>query len=307
MIKLIGTAALLATLAGCASFQGAPDRPESGPRLAEIDKDYADALTAYHQASSSNAQMAVRNAFIDGRVALIDRRYAAFRAELYAQRVGSAVGVDIATIGLNIAGVLSSGESAKTAANALAGGLVGSKASIDKNVYFDRTLPALLAQMEAERNTVRLRMLAGLAELPERYPLMQAAADLEAYYAAGTLAGAVAAVTQEAGASAQRSAKALADRLPSPDEVMHELRQKGFDAKRASGLPPDAAAKKFMACLRPPNAANDAVLAQWMRDNGLDPAPPFGIVDFLDRPEFAALRAKAAADTTLMAKFKDCK
>ena len=296
-------------LAGCASFQGAPPRPEAATGgLQALDKDYAEALAAYHKADKPQDQLKLRNQFIELRAGLIDRQYAAFRSTLYSQRVGSSVGVDIATMTLNIAGVLTPGEHAKTAANALSGGIIGSKASVDKNVYFDRTLTAMLSQMEGQRNEIRFRMLAGMGESAERYPLMQAAADLEAYYAAGTLAGAVTTMTQQAAVSEAKSAAALAARLPSEAEVTERLREDGFDIVRAGES--DDANKKLMACVSPggvPNVENRLLLRDWMKSKGLNAAPPFGLSRFLQQPEFAAQRTQAAADPVLTSKFKGCK
>ena len=296
-------------LAGCASFQGAPPRPEAATGgLQALDKDYAEALAAYHKADKPQDQLKLRNQFIELRAGLIDRQYAAFRSTLYSQRVGSSVGVDIATMTLNIAGVLTPGEHAKTAANALSGGIIGSKASVDKNVYFDRTLTAMLSQMEGQRNEIRFRMLAGMDENAKSYPLMQAAADLEAYYAAGTLAGAVTTMTQQAAVSEAKSAAALAARLPSENEVTDKLKKQRFQVERAGES--DDANKKLMACLSPggvPNMDNVNVLLEWMKSKGIDSSPPFPATRFQQQPEFAAQRALAAADTALMAKFKACK
>lgn len=307
LLGMLGVLGLLATLGGCASFEGAPTRPEQSAGLQKADAAYHDALSQYYAAGGAAQKQAVRNLFIESRVGLVDHHYASFRASLYAQRVGSAVGVDLATLGLNIAGVLTPGESAKTAMNALSGGLIGGKASVDKNVYFDRTLPALLSQMEAQRNTVRLRMLAGMDEPTSRYPMMQAAADLQEYYAAGTLAGAVSGITQQAAATEQSSAAKLAARLPTEQEVTQRLKAQGFAVQRAG--PVDAAGTRLLACLRVGGAAqaeNEREMVAWLKGQGIDAAPPFGLTDFLTSPVLAERRAQAAADTALMARFKNC-
>lgn len=297
-------------LSGCASFDGSPPRPESAKDgLAGLDKDYHDALTAYHEAPEPARQLTLRNKFIEVRAGLIDRQYAAFKSSLYAQRVGSAVGVDMAVLGMNIIGVLTPGESAKTAANALSGGFIGAKSSIDKNVYFDRTLPAMLSQMESQRNEIRFRMLSGMAEPVLRYPLMQAAADLEAYYSAGTLGGAVSTMTQQAATAEVKSVAALASRLPTETEVTERLKQQGFKVERVNEKSDDAN-KTLMGCVMPGGVEdkdNVQLLVDWMKSKKLDAAPPFGVTRFLGQDEFAAQRAQAAADANLMGKFNRCK
>jgi hypothetical protein len=144
------------------------------------------------------------------------------------------MGVDLATLGLNIAGVLAPGEQAKTAMNALCGGLIGGKSGVDKNAYFDRTLQAMLSQREGQRSSLRMQLLTGLEQSPKTYPLMQAAADLEAYYAAGTLAGAVTAITLQAAAAQAVATANLAARLPTAQEVQARLKREHFEAQLAA-------------------------------------------------------------------------
>ncbi|MGJ7570907.1 hypothetical protein ACSFBX_10270 [Variovorax sp. RB2P76] len=305
---LMGPVALcLIWLSGCASFSGAPSRPEQSPGLETLDKAYGDTLTAYYTAIAPQTRQQVRNKFMETRAGVIDRQYAEFRGSLYAQRVGTAVGVDMATLGLNIAGVLATGERTKTAMNALSGGLIGGKASIDKNVYFDRTLPAMLSQMEGQRNTVRLRMLAGMDESTERYPLMQAAADLEEYFTAGTLGGAVSAITQQASVAEATSTAKLAARLPNESEVTTKLKAQGFQVDRAGEE--DLASRQLMACIRPKgviNQPNQDALVAWAKLRKIDVAPPFGLTNFLTSKSTARARVQAVKDSALMKSFTNC-
>jgi hypothetical protein len=71
-------------LAGCANFEGAPDRPGRSPALELLDKGYAEAVSRYHAAATEAAKVAVRNHFIETRAGLIDRQYATFKSKLYA-------------------------------------------------------------------------------------------------------------------------------------------------------------------------------------------------------------------------------
>lgn len=305
---------LLLVLAGCASFDGAPPRPEQGAALDKVDAAYHAALKEYYDKAANPAEQAlVRNRFIEMRTGLIDHHYASFRSSLYAQRVGSAVGVDLATLGLNIAGVLTPGEHAKTAMNALSGGLIGGKASIDKNVYFDRTLPALLSQMEAQRNTVRLRLLTGMAEPTARYPLLQAAADLAEYYAAGTLAGAVAGITQQAAAVEASSAASLAARLPSQQEMLDKLRKQGAVVSVAKD--DDDFGARLRACLRPQGAAvaaNETAVREWLvrkAEPGVAANDPLVVDKLMAGSEavFARLRKEILADAAFTDKVAACR
>jgi hypothetical protein len=294
--------ALLAVLQGCASFQGAPDW-DAAKDLATADPLYADAVQKYYAANAD--RVAVRNQFIEVRAGLVDRRYHGFKDSLYSQRVGAAVGTDIATLALNSVGAAVSSVNAKTAANALSAGIIGSKASIDKNVYFDRTLPALLAQMDGARAQWRARLLAGMLLTPAQYSLMQAASDLDAYFHAGTVPGAVAAITTQAGVSQVEAEKTLRDRLPSEAEIQTLLRGQGFAVVQKAST---ASAAALAACVQPGGvlpAALRSALEAWLKTNPIDPAklqqtqtPPFMVLaNLMQHPDFEAERAKALTDS----------
>lgn len=188
------TLTLAAWLGGCASFNGAPAF-DPAVTLAAADPMYDGFVTRFYGTTDAAQRVAIRNEFIEKRSGVIDRAYAGFKESIYTQRVGSAVGVDIATLVLNAAGAALPDAGVKTGTSALSAALIGGKTSIDKNVYFDRTLPALLAQMDGQRSVVRERILAGMASDATLYPLMQAASDLDAYLSAGSVTGAIAAIT----------------------------------------------------------------------------------------------------------------
>lgn len=216
-----------AMLQGCASLHGAPEWP-TAQSLKQDDPLYQRFMTRFYAAPTSEARALIRNEFIEVRTALINRSFNQFRQDIYAQRVGTAVSVDLATMLLGGLAAAVSNVGVKTGAGALTAVLVGSKASVDKNVFFDRTLPALLAQMEAKRAQVRERILAGMSADPVLYPLMQADSDLEAYFDAGTISGAITEVTAQAGVVKEQADQALRKRLPSVEEMQARFKSQGI-------------------------------------------------------------------------------
>jgi hypothetical protein len=74
---------------------------------------------------------------------------------------------------------------------------------VDKNAFYEKTLPALLAKMEALRKQQLAVIRHGLALAPEDYPLIQALADVDTYYNAGTIPGAILEITGDAGATSK--------------------------------------------------------------------------------------------------------
>lgn len=299
-------ALLLATLTGCAGIDSAPPRFGTEANALKVADAYFDGILRRYLAAQPQKQKEIRNGFIETRTALIDQAYAGFRQTLYTQRVGMNVGVDLATLGLNAVGAVTGSASAKTGLHALSGGLIGSKASIDKNVFFDRTMPALLAQMEAQRSALRLRMMGGMMVDPDRYPLMQARADLEEYYAAGTMVGAIGSITTQAMVEQKSQADELLRRLPSKDEIVSELDKLGFDVKVAVN---DDPGRQLSDCWMAKNltaqAANRAAIRAWWKADSvsIDADDEF---DFFDAPEWTDKRKAASADPDLAKKLKGC-
>jgi hypothetical protein len=150
----------------------------------------------------------------------------------------------------NVAGTLVSGTA--NALSATAAGLGGTGPSIDQKAFFEATMPTLLATMVAQRQVVLVRIREGLTHDIDAYPLTLALNDLDRYYQAGTVAGALTAMAASAGATAAK-AEAHLDRLafltPVPAvlqgrreraaAVVNTLEQRQLDAlARALDLPP---------------------------------------------------------------------
>lgn len=306
---LSACAVALLLFTGCASIDSAPPRfAVAETALKDADAYYDDVLKRYVSGTDDAGKKAVRDEFIETRMALIDLAYAGFRQTMYAQRVGANVGVDLATLGLAAAGAATSSEQAKTGLHALSGALIGGKASIDKNVFFDRTLPALLAQMEASRSAVRLRLLTGMMVGTDRYPLLQARSDVEEYYTAGTIIGAISGITDEAAVVRRKGVEALAERLPSAEEVKTELTAMGFDVQRAAN---DDTSRQLLQCWRVTDATarktNQAAIRKWVADRGLPfTTPPSAIFRFFNAEDQATNRQAALSDAALRAGLKAC-
>ena len=299
-------ALLLTALTGCASIDSAPPRFGTEVNALKAADAHFDGILRRYLAAQPQKQKELRNGFIETRTALIDQAYAGFRQTLYTQRVGMNVGVDLATLGLNAVGAVTGSAPAKTGLHALSGGLIGSKASIDKNVFFDRTMPALLAQMEAQRSALRLRMMGGMMVDTSRYPLMQARADLEEYYAAGTMVGAIGSITTQAMVEQKGQTDELLRRLPSKDEIVIELEKLSFDVKVAVN---DDPGRQLSDCWMAKNlksqAVNRAAIRAWWKaaSVSIDTDDEF---DFFDAPEWADKRKAASADLGLAKKLKGC-
>ena len=160
------------------------------------------------------------------------------------------VGLALKSSAANVAGTLVSGTA--QALSATAAGLGGAGTSIDQKVFFDTTMPTLLATMVAQRKVALVRIHEGLTHTIDAYPLTLALNDLDRYYQAGTIPGALSAIADTAGATATK-AEAHLERLvvltPVPAvlqgrraqaaAVVNTLDQRQLDAlARALDLPP---------------------------------------------------------------------
>lgn len=82
---------------------------------------------------------------------------------------------------------------------AVAAGLTGAQAVYAKSALFDKTLPALMAQMQASRETVLVRIRQREGQEPDGYPLSRGRQDTSDYENAGSIPSAINSVTTSAG------------------------------------------------------------------------------------------------------------
>ncbi|WP_157270786.1 hypothetical protein [Azohydromonas aeria] len=285
-------------LQGCAGLQGAP-KWSPAVNLESDDALHATYLEKVYKANSDQDRGSLRNQFIEIRVGLIDQAYLTYKQSLYTQRVGSSVSTDIATLLLNAVGAGVSDVSTKTATSALSAVIIGSKVSIDKNVYFDTTLPALLSQMDARRDQVLARIRLGMLVDTTRYPMLQARRDLDDYYNAGSIFGAISSLTKQSSNAQVAAEQELIKRLPTEAEITEQLKGQGFLVSKAADTQTSRTLEK---CLTPEAKLKPGLqdrLYPWLKTNGLDPAAPgTPVSDFLTSSEtrFEKLRQQALDD-----------
>lgn len=202
-ITVVKAALVFGGLSACSSINGFPERVDTDTtsRIASLQSKYflpdVDVLNVYKTTAATGKQ-SYRDTVIYGRLLALDLQFSVFQKALYKEGIVSNLTLDMVGLGLGAAGGLVS-ENTSQILSALSGGVAGARASINKNLYYERTLPALLALMEAKRAEKRTEIYEGLLQGVDVYPLGKALADLESYYYAGTIPGAVASLTEEAG------------------------------------------------------------------------------------------------------------
>jgi hypothetical protein len=228
-----------------------------------------------------------RNRIISAKLVLIDLNYSSFITNSSFQKQTLDTVTDVVLLGLSIGATAVGGAPTKTLLSAIATGVAGSKLAVDKNFYYEKTISALVAAMNAQRKTALIPIQEGLTQGTDRYPLTRALSDLDNYYLAGTFVGALQAIQADAGA---KEAKA--------DEALNNIRTTSFlDDKHGQAL------QKYWMPLWTPGPSDPAKLVvdparqkslrDWMDANGLKDIP---IQQFITGGVFAELRKKAVAD-----------
>lgn len=202
-----------ASLGGCAGgFKGSPDTTIAAAAVSACPvtaKGAAPSRAAYDKETIDAKRGAARNAFIDSCLAAIDTSYGAFAQGLSSDQKTFAVGSDLATSGLAAAATLAKSARTKTHLTTYASLVLGLRGSVDKELFLSKTLPVLISQMDASRNVVLARIVQGKTRTDADYSLDAALSDLKAYYAVGTLNGALTQVANDAGVKNQAAVEEI--------------------------------------------------------------------------------------------------
>ncbi|MDM7956608.1 hypothetical protein [Blastomonas sp.] len=192
-----------ALVGGCSSLSGA-QRPVLSPAdsvaTAQKFKPEISLLRFYADDDSARLDLSAmdyRNLVIALYLDAIDARFAEFRAQAGSESRASGLAFDIALLGLTGAAAVAEADEVNPFATAAAA-FLGARASFDKNLFYDRTLPAMFATMEAERARIRTDIIRAMMQDAIAYPLPLAFGDLAAYQRAGSFEFAIAKVVNRA-------------------------------------------------------------------------------------------------------------
>lgn len=194
---------LLSLSSACASFDGQAAPVLNTAAVAQVANAYppATALADFYAETDATAQRAYRDKVVGAYLAAADLRYLEFRRNLSRESKGANLALNLAVLGLTGGASLAS-ERTANALSAGAASLVGARASFSKELWFDKTLPALFAAMDARRTEVRGQILTRMQSSPQAYSLAEAFADIARYQEAATLDAAIQSVTADANARA---------------------------------------------------------------------------------------------------------
>ena len=214
---------LLLLLNACAPLKGFPSDPTDDQAL----KDQT-LVASYYSPGQQNRQL-LRDQIVSGRLDAYESSYSDFKRRLNGDNNTFNLSTDLGI--LVLAGVIATTGNISTAAalGAATAGIVGAKGAVNSDLYFQRTLPALLAQMDANRARAKLPILNGLRQSDSAYPLAIALSDLDALRDAGGIPTAIGGLTQQAeggkavavaalsGFNTTNAGKCLQDLIDKPD------------------------------------------------------------------------------------------
>jgi hypothetical protein len=206
-------AAVLAS--GCSTFRGAP-KPPIERKLIESGEfvDVPTELTMLATTQNKNS----RDASVRKLMALIDIRYMHFRNDIVANRRHTKSASNALLLATDIAATLTESVGVKDNYIALSALIQGGDTIYDKDYLLDRTIDALVAQMDANRKAKQVDIYRRLLEPTDQYPGQAAIADVMDYYYSGTLNGALLGVQESAQEQERRSERELL-RIPTLEEI----------------------------------------------------------------------------------------
>ncbi|HEY1885425.1 MAG TPA: hypothetical protein VGG86_05150, partial [Roseiarcus sp.] len=146
--------ASLALLSACDSVQGYPQDPDNSTAIiASFDPNWD---TDYSLSPNPEARRRYRDLIVLNRMRAYDIEFDNFERGLYGQGNSLAVAGSLATITMGAVGGVAGGAVTKAALNSASAAVTGAEGAISKELYYQRTLPALIAQMEANRTNAKL-------------------------------------------------------------------------------------------------------------------------------------------------------
>lgn len=280
-------------LAGCSTLRGANPPTAGHPhneqrRLEEIyfSKEMPPAwengtnfVEFYTHKITGIDDKAKRDDFIQGRMKVIDLTYERFVEQIRKESAGSNVAADVAIITMNGISLFQDTQRTKDILDALSTGVIGVKRSVDKNLYFDKTIEALVKTMNAGRMAIRATIYERMEKDIETYRIGAALGDLDEYLRAGTIIGAVNLIVEEATKTEEQADNKLKETF------------------KIGKYGPNVATKEIRGILKPDGITIDPVgearINEWLTANGLDGE---SITYFLYADAFADDRDKMARD-----------
>jgi len=205
---IAGTAAL----GGCAALSGYPQDPQESQTLQQLRSQYfgPDSEADYNKANDATTRQKIRDEIVYNRMLVADADFADFVRDINSTNNGISIGSDLTAFVLNGLGSTTGDAPTKAALAAASGGIIAANGAVNKDLFYQKTIPAIIAQMETDRLNFEKTILTGLGQSDDIYPLGRANLDLLKLYRAGSINAAITNLTQQS-STAQTTAQTQVD------------------------------------------------------------------------------------------------
>jgi len=204
----IGNSVALVTLAfvlsACAAVKGSQDPITSDDLGKSVCPSETDVST--FDSNPAVGRGVYRDNVISKCIAAIDTKYEKFKNDLQSQTATTNLAVDILALGLTAASSATTGDAARDLAIGSTAAL-GTGAAINRDVFYQQTLPAVEAAMDDARTQIQIRIVKSQMadKSAANYTLASARSDINAYEAAGNINTAIRQLTTTANQKASNS------------------------------------------------------------------------------------------------------
>lgn len=148
-----------------------------------------------------------RNKYLSVKLLLINYEYLNYIKGLTSEEAIVHSASELLVLALDITATALSVPNSKTIASAASSLIGGSRLALDKNLFYEKSMSALVATMNANRKAVLINILTGMGASLDGYPFERALMDLNDFYLAGTLLNAVSEIQVTAGMNERESDK----------------------------------------------------------------------------------------------------
>jgi hypothetical protein len=206
----IGSVVIL-LLSGCTSFDGRPSPVLSMTTAVNlVQETYPPSLAiSTFNSKAASERRAYRDEVIFVYLTAVDARYQNFLIGLSRQNKGANLLLDSLTLGLT-GGASLAGETTANALSAGAAFATGAQGKINERLFYEKSLPALVSMMEAERNKKKADIIKKVVKLDAAdYGMAEALADISEFQDAATMERAITLLTEVAGAKSKTASEEL--------------------------------------------------------------------------------------------------
>ena len=151
---------LVGSAAACSAIRGYPESPEdSDVAVGRLNVAAEAARVQYDQAADTQVRTALRNRIVYAKLQMQEILFTDFQSRLWADNNIFTTGGDLIVLILSGLGATTGDSGTKAALSAASARIVGARGVISKDIFYQRTLPAILAQMSANRDLVKAAIL----------------------------------------------------------------------------------------------------------------------------------------------------